>query len=633
MNIPYGKICCFIMMILLFVIASLHIVTCLRGSVYRNIHSSDNDFDNEERLDGWGYKDSGFVIDSDTNMISFKGSRYQLSRCPKLYAFFNELCGISLPPKEASFGDYNLSDIRSDLSSKVKSELKQICELSDSPAERIKASRGQCIDEITKVKMKTFPELVKKGNHVLVDVIVYPETEEHVVALVDLCKRNSMLKLIPVGGATNVSQSLDLSHTSGKMSVNGATILIAVSTKKMKALKVDEQNRTVTLGPGWIGKDIDEYLTQKYCLTTGMCPDSWEFSTIGGYVATNASGMKKNTYGNMEDMVIDLRMVTGNGILTRGRTTNRTSIGPDIAALAFGSEGNYGIVTSVTIQVRPVPEIRKYQAYLFHTFEDGFKFLKEVNEEGVLPASLRMVDNEQFRFGSSLKEQSTGLKLLKDSLTKKYILDYKKFDEHKMVMVTSVTEGPEKLVEFQRRRITEIANKYGCVVAGEENGKRGYALTECIAYIRDFFLEHSVVGESFETTVPWANTISMIEAVKTKAHAMHCEQKLPGKPCIMCRISQVYNSSVCVYFYYGFYGGQNMPILDAANLFLENETELRKVIMQNEGSLSHHHGIGKIRKGLLSENSEITTSKEFANGFKKLADPWNIFSLSNNFVD
>jgi alkyldihydroxyacetonephosphate synthase len=579
--------------------------------------------DNQERLDGWGYLDSGFYLEKNSNIISFKGGRYQLESCPKLYNFVSELIGITLPEKHTELGNYDSKKIKTTkLPKNLVKAISDICNVSTDVDDCIKASRGQCVDEITRIKSKNFHDIVNSGQHKLVDMVVYPTDHESVLQLIELAKKNKILKLIPVGGSTNVSQSLDLRN-------NKTGYIVAVSTRDMKQLEVDIDNKLIVVGPGWIGKDLNEHLIEKYNMILGHCPDSWEFSTIGGYIATNASGMKKNTYGNIEDLMIDVRLATPVGELTNSNKTDRSSVGTDIVSLALGSEGNYGIITEATLRIRNAPQQVKYQAYLFRNFETGFNFIKKVEREGVIPASLRMVDNEQFRFGSALKDIPTGFSKLKADMVKRYVLEIKQFDEHEMVMVTSVVEGPKLLTDFQENTITKIAKEHNCIVAGRTNGRRGYALTECIAYIRDFFLEYGIVGESFETTIPWSKCIPMMEAVKKRARELHSRHELPGLPCIMGRISQVYNSSICVYFYYGFYIGDKFNMIDGANLFLENEAELRKVILEYGGSLSHHHGVGKIRKEFLLK-SDI--KHKICKSIKETIDPTNIFSSGNSFL-
>jgi alkyldihydroxyacetonephosphate synthase len=137
---------------------------------------------------------------------------------------------------------------------------------------------------------------------------------------------------------------------------------------------------------------------------TGHEPDSMEFSTLGGWVATRASGMKKNQYGNIEDLLVHLTLVTPKGTVQKSCQVPRISNGPDIHHFILGSEGTLGVITDATLKIRPLPQVVKYGSVVFPTFEDGIKFMREIARQKCAPASLRLLDNEQFSFGMFSRE-------------------------------------------------------------------------------------------------------------------------------------------------------------------------------------------------------------------------------------
>ena len=106
-----------------------------------------------------------------------------------------------------------------------------------------------------------------------------------------------------------------------------------------------------------------------------------EFSTVGGWVATRASGMKKNVYGNIEDLVVHVKMVTPRGLIQKNCQVPRMSAGPDIHQFILGSEGTLGVITEVIMKIRPLPEIQKYGSIIFPSFEDGVAFLRQAAKE------------------------------------------------------------------------------------------------------------------------------------------------------------------------------------------------------------------------------------------------------------
>src|SRR5262245_61773297 len=173
-------------------------------------------------------------------------------------------------------------------------------------------------------------------------------------------------------------------------------------------LWIDRENMMACIEAGAVGRHIMTEL-RKYGFTMGHEPDSVEFSTLGGWIATNASGMKKNKYGNIEDLVLDINVVTTAGVLERAAPSPRESVGLDLRRLMFGSEGTLGIVTSAVVKIFPLPEVQEYGSVLFPTFEAGFKFMYELMRDATPPASVRLVDNLQFQFGLALKPATSGL--------------------------------------------------------------------------------------------------------------------------------------------------------------------------------------------------------------------------------
>ena len=110
-----------------------------------------------------------------------------------------------------------------------------------------------------------------------------------------------------------------------------------------------------------------------------------EFSTLGGWVATRASGMKKNVYGNIEDLVVRIRMVTPQGIMEKQCQVPRISSGPDIHHMILGSEGILGVVTEVTLRIRPLPEAKVYGSVVFPNFDAGVHSLREIALKRLCP--------------------------------------------------------------------------------------------------------------------------------------------------------------------------------------------------------------------------------------------------------
>jgi alkyldihydroxyacetonephosphate synthase len=180
----------------------------------------------------------------------------------------------------------------------------------------------------------------------------------------------------------------------------------------------------------------------------------------------------------------------------------------------------------------------------------------------------------------------------------------------------------------QESALFRIARKHGGLRAGAENGKRGYELTFAIAYIRDFMMDHYLLAESFETSVSWSQALALCENVKRRIREEHAARGLPGVPFISCRVTQLYDTGVCVYFYFAYYyEGVDRP----SEIFAEMERAARAEVLRSGGSLSHHHGIGKLREEFLPEIMSAPML-EWNRRIKRAIDPHNVFGSANHGV-
>ncbi|KAJ1349667.1 Alkyldihydroxyacetonephosphate synthase [Parelaphostrongylus tenuis] len=155
--------------------------------------------------------------------------------------------------------------------------------------------------------------------------------------------------------------------------------------------------------------------------------------------------------------------------------------------------------------------------------------------------------------GQALKlEVNSYWAALKSSLSRLYITKWKGFHIDEMCAATCVFEGSLDEVNNEERRLYALAEEYNGVVGGEENGRYGYRLTFAIAYLRDLAMEFGVLGESFETSVPWDKVLSLCRNVKTLIKRLAKNLGVQYPVLASCRVTQVHDAGACVYFYFGF---------------------------------------------------------------------------------
>jgi alkyldihydroxyacetonephosphate synthase len=574
--------------------------------------------DEAESLDVWGFADTHFGF-SESGHVFIQGSRYELSgkELPRFLPWVRETLEVDVNPKDVHAPNYPTAIPEPCIKPDFQAALHQILganQIQTDSELRLRHGHGHTQEEMYAIKYTQLGRVP--------DVVVYPENEAQVTALVEAAK-NHGVSLIPYGGGTNVTDAL-------RCNPREERTIVSVDMRRMgRILWIDRDNMMACIEAGAVGRHIMAEL-KKQGLTMGHEPDSVEFSTLGGWIATNASGMKKNRYGNIEDLVLDVNVATAAGKLERTGASPRESIGLDLRRLIFGSEGTLGIITSAVVKIFRLPEVQQYGSVLFPTFEDGFQFMYDLARETTPPASVRLVDNLQFQFGLALKPKSTSaLAGVKSKLERFFVTKIKGFRPDRMVALTLVFEGTRAEVEQQQRDVYAIAARHKGMKAGAENGRRGYQLTYSIAYIRDFLMNYYIIAESFETSVPWTKALTLCNNVRRVLTEEYTRRRLPGKSFLSARITQVYRTGVCIYFYFGFY---YKGIPNPHEVYLELENIARDEILRSGGSLSHHHGVGKLRRAFLPKIMS-EAAMQWKRELKKSLDPTNIFGAGNQGLD
>jgi len=283
-----------------------------------------------ESLKVWGFEDTAFQF-NEKGEVELAGGRYPLCEAPlpNLWPWIQEVMGVTLKADDRWESKQKTSVPHPIVNNSFLNELSFLKpdQISQSPEIRLRHGHGHTQSEMVAIKygqVKRVPDLV-----------VFPRAESEVSALVKLALFHNVC-LIPYGGGTSVTEAL-------KCPENEERMIVSVDMRRMsRILWIDPVNRMACIQAGAVGRHIAAQLEQ-YGFTMGHDPDSVEFSTLGGWIATHASGMKKNKYGNIEDLVVDLHAVTPTGEMKRSSLAPRESVGIDPRLMLFGSEGNFGI--------------------------------------------------------------------------------------------------------------------------------------------------------------------------------------------------------------------------------------------------------------------------------------------------
>ncbi|WP_162795356.1 FAD-binding oxidoreductase, partial [Nonomuraea lactucae] len=251
-----------------------------------------------------------------------------------------------------------------------------------SPEARIRHTRGKSTPDLLRMRAGDGSDAP--------DAVVLPGSHEEVVALLGLCARER-IAVVPFGGGTSVVGGLVASRS-------GYAGVVALDLGRMdRLLALDAESRVAELQPGLRAPEAERLLGERG-LTLGHFPQSYEYATLGGFAAARSSGQASAGYGRFDDMVVGLTVATPSGTLELGRAP-RSAAGPDLRQLVLGSEGAFGVITSLRLRVRRAPAAKAYEGWRFRSFQEGAAALRALAQEGPLPTVLRLSDETETMVG------------------------------------------------------------------------------------------------------------------------------------------------------------------------------------------------------------------------------------------
>lgn len=412
------------------------------------------------------------------------------------------------------------------------------------------------------------------------DLVLFPRTAQSVQSLLSYASRHR-IAVVPFGGGTSV-----VGGVSAKGREKQQPTVTVDLTEMNRLITVDHVARTARAQAGIAGPTLERAL-QTHGLTLGHFPQSFEFSTLGGWIAHAGAGQGSNRYGRVEDWLVSLELATPRGVLTT-KAVPASSAGPNLTNLVVGSEGIFGIITEATIRVRRIPKVRAYSAYLFRDFESGQIAIRRAVQEEIPVTMLRLSDAEETRFYRALSSAGE-LPGIRNRVERAY-LRARGIGENACALIAGF-EGEHSEVTLARRHFNAIAAQERALSVGEGPGRRWLEGRFHGPYLRDPLMDRGVGVDTLETATGWHNLGSLYASVRNTLFSS-IKATLPrvdAKPILMCHISHSYRDGASLYFTYIFPRaleheiGQWQAIKKAAT----------ETIVANGGALSHHHGVGE----------------------------------------
>lgn len=407
------------------------------------------------------------------------------------------------------------------------------------------------------------------------DCVCYPHTEDDIKEILKIAFLHNVV-LIPFGGGTNIAGCLENLERQNRM-------VIALDLRYLnKVLEIDPHSLFATIQAGVLGPDLELQLNERG-FTLGHFPDSFEHSSLGGWVATRSAGMQSDKYGKIEDMVVSLRMITPQGeIITK--TVPKASNGFDLNFICIGSEGTLGVITQVTVKVHPLPEQKKFIGYLFPNFQKGLAAIHECVRQNCIPIVTRLSDAEKTKLSFAYKDKTNGWQKFLAQMIKKYLKVFKHFDFSHVCLMIVAFEGDQKLVKKHGKQVDKIYKKYGAFNLGEKPGKAFEKGKYDFPYLRDLVMDYGLIADVSETSTTWSNIPNLYQ--QTRHAIIKAMLETNDIAWCGCHISHTYHNGASLYFTFG------CQDKNGIEQYLHIKKAAEDSFVENGGCLSHHHAVG-----------------------------------------
>lgn len=404
----------------------------------------------------------------------------------------------------------------------------------------------------------------------LPDVVLYPSDKEEIKAIVDYCVANK-IPLYVYGGGSSV--------TMGVEPVKGG-VSLDMRRNFNKVIAFNEIDQTITVQAGMSGPKLEETLNDavklfnaKRAYTCGHFPQSFEYSSVGGWVVTRGAGQNSTYYGKIEDIVLSQEYATPIGVIKTSHYP-REATGPSLNQIMMGGEGTFGVLTEVTLRVfRYMPENRKRFSFIFKTWEEAMEAAREMMQcECGFSSVFRLSDQE---------ETSLMLKLYNvDDTPLGKLLEKFGYKDMERCLFLGFTDGEKGFSKNVAKNIKKIARRYG-----------GMSLTGYVCrswekgrfndpYLRDTMLDFGVITDTMECSVNWSNMEQVHLDVRKVCKA------LPNTV-VTTHMSHCYPQGANLYFIF-------ITRMSDADEFKAYHATILDAIQKSGAAMSHHHGIGKM---------------------------------------
>lgn len=462
---------------------------------------------------------------------------------------------------------------------------------------------------------KSYADLLKALVNIeipLPDAVVYPANHTEVVQILQTCSDYN-IQVVPFGGGSNVVGAFSMKE------YKRPRVMLDMADMK-RLLILDEINHTAIFEGGVYGTELESILNAKG-YTMGHFPQSFEYSTLGGWIATRSAGQESSSYGRIEDITISIKLATPAGTLTTSGFEGDAE-GVNLKSVLFGSEGMFGVVTEAKVRIHRLPKEKKWLVAVFPSFEKGTEAVKQLVQKDVYPSVVRYSDKHETFFLSMLSHEEPSLFSKLKSGISKAVLKFKGIETPSLMMLRF--DGDETEAELKRDIAAEIISKQKGFSVGESLGKKWETSRFGLPYLRDDLMERGIFVDTMETVLPWND----VQKCKHKLLSALQQSQAFGydKGILLAHLSHVYTASSSIYFTVITARDNERPY--------EQWQEIKKIvtdtIVQEGGAVSHHHSVGRDHQYWYVRKTDALT-QQILRSIKQTVDPNNILNPGKLF--
>lgn len=410
------------------------------------------------------------------------------------------------------------------------------------------------------------------------DAVVYPASGAEAQALVERCDAAG-IALVPFGGGSSV--------VGGVTALRGShRAVVTVDTSRMnRLLGVDATSLTASAEAGIYGPALERAL-QAQGVTLGHYPQSFEFSTLGGWIAARGAGQQSYRYGKAEKWLVSAALATPRGPW-RTEGFPASAAGPNLNQVVAGSEGVLGIITEATFKVHRAPASMDYRGYLFRTWEEGSAAVRAAIQEEIPLAMLRLSDGAETHFLQAFSAARHPPGKLQGLAAQ--VLGLRGYGSGRCLLLVGL-EGEHEEVLAGRARARAVIERHHGLHIGTGTGDKWYKTRFMMPYLRDPLLDRGVAVETLETSGRWSDLPELYRLVGTAIQQAIEENAADARAraLVMCHLSHGYADGASLYFTMVFPQRRGHE----AAQWLAIKRAATDAIVAGRGTISHHHGVG-----------------------------------------